>query len=121
MLYHKTTHRPLYNPAFEAAHRDGYADVLFFNTRGELTEGSISTVFVEKEGRWLTPPIHCGLLPGVFRRHLLETQPHIEEVTIFEGDLRAADAVYIGNALRGLRRVIVDWPREFVTLSSTGA
>jgi para-aminobenzoate synthetase/4-amino-4-deoxychorismate lyase len=121
MLYHKTTHRPLYNAAFEAAHRDGYADVLFFNTRGELTEGSISTVFVEKEGRWLTPPIHCGLLPGVFRRHLLETQPHIEEVTIFEGDLRAADAVYIGNALRGLRRVIVDWPREFVTLSSTGA
>ncbi len=108
MLFHKTTHRPLYGPAFEAASRAGFADVLFFNNRGELTEGAISSVFVEKNGRWATPPVECGLLPGVYRRHLLETRPEIEERVLREEDLRDADAVYLANAVQGLRRVVVE-------------
>ncbi len=74
MLYHKTTHRPLYAQAFEQAARDGFDDALFLNLRGEVTEGAISNVFIEKDGRWFTPPVECGLLPGVFRRHLLATR-----------------------------------------------
>ncbi len=108
-LYHKTTHRPIYAAAFEASLRDGYADVLFFNLRGELTEGAIGNVFVEKNGRWFTPPVACGLLPGVYRRHLLALRLEIEERIITEDDLRAADAVYLANAVRGLRRVEVEW------------
>jgi para-aminobenzoate synthetase / 4-amino-4-deoxychorismate lyase len=108
-LYHKTTHRLLYAAAFDAASRAGYADMLFFNLNGELTEGAISNVFVEKDGRWFTPPVKCGLLPGVYRRHLLATRPEIEERLITEQDLRDADAVYLANAVRGLRRVEVDW------------
>ena len=109
MLFHKTTHRPLYGPAYEAAARAGFADVLFFNLRGQLTEGAISSVLVEKGGRWATPPVECGLLPGVYRRHLLETRPEIEERVLGADDLRAADAVYLANAVRGLRRVKVEW------------
>jgi para-aminobenzoate synthetase/4-amino-4-deoxychorismate lyase len=109
MLFHKTTHRPLYGAAIEAASREGYADLLFFNVCGELTEGAISNVFVEKDGCWFTPPVECGLLAGVYRRHLLETQPNIEERKLYEEDLRTADAVYIANALRGLRKVTIDW------------
>ncbi len=75
MLFHKTTHRKLYARAFEQAQRQGLDDLLFFNLRGELTEGAISNVFVEKDGKLFTPPIDCGLLPGVYRRHLLEN-PH---------------------------------------------
>ena len=105
MLFHKTTHRPVYARAFEQAARDGFDDVLFFNLRGEVTEGAISNVFIEKDGRWFTPPIDCGLLPGVYRRHLLETRPEIEERVLFEEDLRTADAIYLANAVRGLRRV----------------
>ncbi|MFP5204584.1 MAG: aminodeoxychorismate synthase component I, partial [Acidobacteriota bacterium] len=112
MLFHKTTHRPLYAAAFAAASRAGFADVLFFNLRGELTEGAISNVFVEKDGRWSTPPVDCGLLAGVYRRHLLATRPEIEERVLREDDLRCADAVYIANAVRGLRRVEVDWERH---------
>jgi para-aminobenzoate synthetase / 4-amino-4-deoxychorismate lyase len=105
MLYHKTTHRPIYSQAFEQATRDGYDDVLFLNLRGEVTEGAISNVFVVKGDRWFTPPVECGLLAGVYRRHLLETRPEIEERVLFIDDLRAADAIYLANAVRGLRRV----------------
>jgi para-aminobenzoate synthetase / 4-amino-4-deoxychorismate lyase len=105
MLYHKTTHRPIYSRAFEQATRDGFDDVLFLNLRGEVTEGAISNVLVEKDGRWYTPPIECGLLAGVYRRHLLETRPEIEERVLFIDDLQAADAIYLANAVRGLRRV----------------
>jgi para-aminobenzoate synthetase/4-amino-4-deoxychorismate lyase len=108
MLYHKTTHRPNYACAFEQAARDGFDDALFLNLRGEVTEGAISNMFVEKDGRWFTPPVECGLLPGVFRRHLLETRPEIEERILFLDDLRAADAIYLANALRGLRRIQID-------------
>ena len=108
-LYHKTTQRPLYALEYLEAQRSGFDDVVFLNLRGEVTEGAISNVFIEKDGRWSTPPVECGLLAGVFRRHLLETRPEIEERVLQLNDLRKADAVYIANAVRGLRRVTVVW------------
>jgi para-aminobenzoate synthetase/4-amino-4-deoxychorismate lyase len=109
MLFHKTTYRPVYGDAFKAAIEAGFDDVLFLNSRGEVTEGAISNIFVEKNGRWLTPPVECGLLPGVYRRYLLDTKPGIEERVIHIEDLRQADAIYLTNAVRGLRRVAIDW------------
>ena len=108
-LYHKTTQRPIYALAYNQASHQGFDDVLFLNLRGEVTEGAISNIFVEKNGRWFTPPIECGLLAGVYRRHLLETRPDIEERILFLDDLRQADAVYIANAVRGLRKIKIDW------------
>jgi para-aminobenzoate synthetase/4-amino-4-deoxychorismate lyase len=108
MLYHKTTHRQLYNRAFEQAVRDGFDDALFLNLNGEVTEGAISNVFVVKDRSWFTPPVECGLLAGVYRRHLLETRPEIEERVLSLGDLRTADAIYLCNAVRGLRRVTLE-------------
>lgn len=109
MLFHKTTHRRIYDEAFAAAADAGFADVLFLNSRGELTEGAISNVFVEKDGRFLTPPVECGLLAGVFRRHVLETRANAEERVLLLEDLRNADGVYLCNAVRGLRRVEIEW------------
>jgi para-aminobenzoate synthetase / 4-amino-4-deoxychorismate lyase len=109
MLYHKTTYRPLYGRAHLEATQAGFDDVLFLNQRGEVTEGAISNVFVEKDGRWYTPPVACGLLAGVYRRHLLATRPEIEERVLFLNDLRQADGVYLANAVRGLRRAVVVW------------
>jgi para-aminobenzoate synthetase/4-amino-4-deoxychorismate lyase len=108
-LFHKTTQRPLYALAYLEAEREGYDDVLFMNERGEMTEGAISNLFVESGGRWLTPPVECGLLAGVYRRHLLETLPNAEERVLYAEDLWRADAVYLCNAVRGLRRVKIDW------------
>jgi para-aminobenzoate synthetase/4-amino-4-deoxychorismate lyase len=77
------------------------------NERGELTEGAISNVFVEKEGVLLTPPVMCGLLAGVERRHLLATRTDARECVLREQDLWSADAVWLANAVRGLRRALV--------------
>lgn len=109
MLFHKTTHRPLYAPAIARAVDEGFDDVLFLNLRGEVTEGAISNVFIVKDGRWLTPPIACGLLAGIYRRHLLATRPAIEERLLNLDNLREADAVYLCNAVRGLRRAQIEW------------
>jgi para-aminobenzoate synthetase/4-amino-4-deoxychorismate lyase len=108
-LYHKTTNRALYAMAHASAVEEGYDDVLFLNLREEVTEGAISNIFIEKNGRWFTPPIDCGLLPGVYRRHLLETRGNVEEGVLSPDDLRSADAIYLTNALRGVRRVTIDW------------
>ena len=110
MLYHKTTQRPLYTQAAQQAACDGLDDFIFLNKNGEVTEGAISNIFVEKDCRWFTPPIECGLLPGVYRRHLLAmrsepSHPEIAERVLHLDDLRGADAIYICNAVRGLRRV----------------
>ncbi len=104
-LYHKTTQRTLYAQTFKQAAEKGFDDALFLNERDEVTEGAISNVFIEKAGRLFTPPIESGALPGVYRRHLLQTRPDIEERVLTLADLRNADAVYICNAVRGLRKV----------------
>ena len=109
MLFHKTTHRPLYAEALIAASQAGFDEVLFLNLRGQVTEGAISNIFIEKDGQWFTPPIECGLLAGVQRRHILETQPNVAEKVFYPQDLRQADAIYLCNALRGLRPAVIDW------------
>ncbi|WP_109485965.1 aminodeoxychorismate synthase component I [Occallatibacter savannae] len=108
-LFHKTTRRDLYNRAHAAACSAGFADALFLNIREEITEGAVHNIVIEKAGRWYTPPLDCGVLPGVYRRHLLATRTSIEEKILTLDDVKAADSVYICNAVRGLRRVTIDW------------
>ncbi|HEX3269295.1 MAG TPA: aminotransferase class IV [Ktedonobacterales bacterium] len=105
LLFHKTTHRPLYDSAHQRALRLGHADIVFLNERGEITEGAISTLFVLREDRLLTPPVACGLLPGVYRQWVLDTNPQASEAILRPDDLLTADAIYICNAVRGWRAV----------------
>jgi len=104
-LFHKTTHRHLYESEHEKALQQGFDDVIFCNERGEVTEGAISNVFVEQEGKLHTPPITCGLLPGVYRRHFLEKTPAASEKILSVRDLQTADSIFICNAVRGMRKV----------------
>ncbi|HXR38851.1 MAG TPA: aminodeoxychorismate synthase component I [Terracidiphilus sp.] len=109
MYFHKTTRRPLYAHALQAANAAGFDDVLFLNHRGEVTEAAMHNIFIEKAGRLLTPPVACGLLPGVHRRHTLATSPNAEERVLVLQDLQQADAIYLSNAVRGLREATIDW------------
>lgn len=104
---HKTTYRPLYDALYQKAVRQGFTDVLFFNERGELTEGAISNVIIKKGMLYLTSPLSCGVLDGIYRRHFLQTQPYAREQVLFLDDLLTADAVWICNSVRGLRQVQV--------------
>ena len=105
-LYHKTTQRQLFVEERQKAVANGFFEVLFVNIHGEVTEGSVSNIFISGEGQLLTPPVKCGLLAGTFRRHLLEKGDAIERVLRKE-DIVNAKEVYIGNSVRGLVRVRV--------------
>jgi para-aminobenzoate synthetase/4-amino-4-deoxychorismate lyase len=104
-LRHKTTRRHFYDQQLAAARADGFDEVIFLNERGELTEGAISNLFVERAGKLLTPPLASGVLPGVMRRHLLETLPGIEERILTLADLQPPNTLWLCNSVRGLRKV----------------
>jgi para-aminobenzoate synthetase/4-amino-4-deoxychorismate lyase len=111
MLAHKTTLRRAYDAGWRGAEAVGAFDTLFFNERGELTEGGRSNVFLRLAGRWYTPPLSSGLLPGVMRALLLEDPMwDATERTLTRDDLRAAEAICVCNALRGALPATVDWP-----------
>lgn len=102
LLYHKTTRRDFYDGTRKALSAElGVDEAVFLNERGEVCEGSFTNVFVEREGRLLTPALACGLLPGTLRAELIESG-RAEEAVLMPEDLAAADAVYLGNSVRGL-------------------
>ena len=100
-LYHKTTNRELYLK--ERALRPDCAEVIFVNQRGEVTEGTTTTIIARVDGHLVTPPVHCGLLPGVFRQQLLE-QGVITERVITRQELEQAHEFHLVNSVRKWRR-----------------
>jgi para-aminobenzoate synthetase/4-amino-4-deoxychorismate lyase len=102
-LRHKTTLRARYDAGWRNAEAQGAFDTLFFNERGELTEGGRSNVFVKLEGRWFTPPLSCGVLPGVMRGALLiDPAWAAREQALPLALLQQADEIVVCNALRGV-------------------
>jgi para-aminobenzoate synthetase/4-amino-4-deoxychorismate lyase len=97
-LRHKTSDRAFYDSAREAA---GTFEILFTDPEGFLTEGSFTSLFVERGGMLLTPPLARGLLPGVLRGALID-EGQAREADLLPADL--AGGFLIGNALRGLVR-----------------
>ncbi|TIM98150.1 MAG: hypothetical protein E5Y38_20380, partial [Mesorhizobium sp.] len=77
-------------------------EVLLANERGELCEGTITNLFADFGGGVLvTPRLDCGLLPGVLRGELLDEGRAAEAIYTFD-DLKSAQAIFVGNSLRGL-------------------
>jgi para-aminobenzoate synthetase/4-amino-4-deoxychorismate lyase len=101
LLFHKTSRRERYEAA-RARHPDA-DDVLLVNTRGEVTESTIANVAARLGGRWITPPLDAGLLPGTERAALLD-EGTIEEGTLRPDDLRIATELRLMNAMRPWRR-----------------
>jgi len=103
LLGHKVTRRKLYDQAWLAAEKLGAFDALFINEQGFVTEGGRSNVFIKKDGRWLTPPLASGCLPGVMRSMVLsDANYHAVEQNITRSDVLRADEVIYTNALRGI-------------------
>lgn len=91
----KSTQRAVYDRA-RAALPDGLDEVLFLNERGEVCDGTITTVFFDRGDGVRTPPLSCGVLPGVLRAEL-----GCPEEILRPEDLPRVK-LWVGNALRGL-------------------
>jgi len=98
-LRHKTTRRALYDQA-RAALPDGVDEWIFANERGELCEGTITNLFLDLGDGMRTPPVACGLLPGILRARLLDERQCREQVLVLDDLPRGR--LFVGNALRGL-------------------
>ncbi|MEO3479103.1 aminotransferase class IV family protein [Phaeobacter sp. CAU 1743] len=100
-LRHKTTRRAFYDSA-RAALSAGIDELVFLNQRAEVCEGTITNIFVTLAGgQVVTPPLGCGLLPGILRQEMLERGLCAEAVLSLE-DLKGAQSILMGNSLRGL-------------------
>lgn len=100
---HKTTRRSHYDAAIREAEPRGAFDALFFSRDGRLVEGGRSNVFLRLDGRWFTPPVADGALPGVMRAALLaDPRWDARERSLRREDLDRAEAIVVCNALRGV-------------------
>jgi para-aminobenzoate synthetase/4-amino-4-deoxychorismate lyase len=94
----KTTHRAHYE-AFTPTHPDVF-DTLLFNDVGELTECTRGNIALLLDGRWVTPPLRCGLLDGVGREMAL-IEGRVVEAVVRVDDLPRVQALAFINSLRG--------------------
>lgn len=96
-LYHKTTDRSLYEAAGAGLGRG--VEPLLWNRSGNLTEFARGNLVADLGGRLVTPPIHAGLLPGVYRDELVRTG-RVDESEVAVSDLESASGVWLVNSAR---------------------
>ncbi len=95
----KSTRRAGYDAA-RAGLAAGLDEVIFLNERGEVCDGTITTLFFDRGQGMRTPPLTCGLLPGVLRADLA-----VPEEVLLAHDLPGV-RLWVGNSLRGLMRAV---------------
>lgn len=101
-LYHKTTRRDLYDREWKHyADTLGADEVIYLNEKGEVAEGSRTTIFLERDGKLLTPYLAAGVLPGTLRAALIDEGRAVEARLTIE-DLNGRGEIYLGNSVRGL-------------------
>jgi para-aminobenzoate synthetase/4-amino-4-deoxychorismate lyase len=95
-LRYKTTDRRFLDQARQG--EQAY-ETIFTDPDGQLTEGSRTNIFVERDGKLLTPPLTRGIMPGILRAKLIE-EGRAEESDLTPDDL--GQGFFIGNIVRGL-------------------
>lgn len=97
----KTTNRKLYDDEYAAFCEKGFYEVVYFNERNELAEGSRTNIFLRKGDSLFTPSLSSGALPGIYRKHFIKNHPGIIESSLNLTDLRQADEIILTNTIRG--------------------
>lgn len=95
---HKTTRRAHYD-AF-APQDPAVFDTILYNQAGEITECTRGNIAALVDGRWITPPLKCGLLPGVGRAVAI-AQGRLHEAVLRLDDLDRVSGWAFVNSLRG--------------------
>ncbi|KAA3614016.1 MAG: aminodeoxychorismate synthase component I [Calditrichaeota bacterium] len=103
-LFHKTTHREVYNSRLEKY--SGCDDIILLNERGGITETTIGNIVVQIGGKKFTPPIECGLLAGTLRQKLID-DGEVKEKIIHKDELQSSEKIYRINSVSGMQECVV--------------
>ena len=87
-----------------AATKAGMDERIFLNTKGQIAEGCVSNIFFIRKGEICTPSIDCGLLPGIVRDYVLQTEK-VTESYLYPEDLAGCEACFVTNSLMGIMPV----------------
>ncbi|MFC2135325.1 aminotransferase class IV, partial [Bacteroidota bacterium] len=82
---------------------------IYINERGEISEGTITNIFIQMDKNWYTPPVESGILNGCYREFLLNNQTDHSEMIITEELILNADKIKLTNSLRKEIRVSELW------------
>ena len=95
------------------AHGLGMNERIFLNTKGQISEGTVSNIFFVRSGKLYTPDLSCGLLPGILREYLCETE-NVEEAVIYPAELGQYEECFVTNSLMGIMPVnqLGEWKSE---------
>lgn len=100
---HKTANYLLCLLARQEARDAGATDAVILNQHGQVCEATTANLFWAKGGNLGTPPVHCGLLPGVTRANVLRLAEGLgiatEERPISAGELFEADEIFLTNSV----------------------
>ena len=80
------------------AHAAGAHDALLLSSHGELCCGSAANLLVLHQGRWTTPPLASGCLPGVMRGRALRLG-RADEAPLEPSDLKTCEGALLINSL----------------------
>jgi branched-chain amino acid aminotransferase len=96
--------------AMQEALAKGGEEAVMKNHRGEIAECSQSNLFIVRNGVALTPPLDAGLLAGITREFIFEVGrgcgTAVSEAVLNEGDLLAADEMFITGTTREVTPVV---------------
>lgn len=118
--YHKTLNYGDCILEKRRAAKAGIGEPIFCNTQGEIAEGAVSNVFFIRDGKLYTPPISCGMLPGIARQWVMNHYP-VQEQVIFPEEAGSFQEMFLTNSLMGVMPVTalgdVQFPEKTVSLS----
>ena len=101
LMYHKTTYRPWFYDSYQRIAKGEVYDEIYFNEKGELTEGARSNIVLQIGGKLYTPPVFCGLLDGVYKKQM----KNLTEKILYKSDLMNAEKIFCVNSVRGMVEV----------------
>lgn len=85
------------------AKRAGFDEAILTNTKGSITEGATSNIFLVRSGALVTPSVDSGVLPGIARGVIIEIAGKLKipvrERAVSRGELLRADEVFFTNSL----------------------
>lgn len=99
----KTHYRTMYNYARQCAQIQSYQDakeVILFNRDNQVMDGSITTPYFYRDGKWVTPHRDCGGQQGTTRRWAID-QGLCHAGIIDIASIKHDEIIWLSNGVKG--------------------